>query len=134
LVIAQEDIFITDWNEERPLSLFADTAIQSYRNLSVEANTEWVLTGQWLERLATEAAIHPVMAKKLVAQAREANILQVFAEGSTPDTRFDRHKIWILRSTDGSPALSRQYLYHGNLLIPGTSSVRIKIQGVHHAP
>jgi hypothetical protein len=41
--------------------------------------------------------------------------------------------LWIIKTSDGLPQLERVYLYHGDFLIPGTSAVRIKLEGVKDA-
>jgi hypothetical protein len=129
--IYQKGVTITD-QYEMSLPNFAEIAVEAYQKLSTEDETEWVLTGKWLEALALEHAIHPMVTKALLEKAKDENLLQVYAEGSTPDTRFENHTLQLLSSVDGSPKLARMHLYHGDFLIPGTSSVRVKLQGVHH--
>ena len=112
---------------------FSKVAIAVYQKLRENDNTEWVLTGRWLEYLAVEGHVHPVAARNLLAVAKEKESIEVFAEGSTPDTRFDEHCFWMIADKGGPPCIERKYLYHGDFILPGTAAVRIKIQGVNHA-
>jgi hypothetical protein len=112
---------------------FSKVAIAVYQKLRENDNTEWVLTGRWLEYLAVEEHVHPVAARNLLAVAKEKESIEVFAEGSTPDTRFDEHCFWMIADKGGPPCIERKYLYHGDFILPGTAAVRIKIQGVNHA-
>lgn len=112
---------------------FANLAVDVYQSIRSEGDTEWILTGLWLEELARKYAVHPILTRKLVKQAQKQNLLSVYAEGSTPDTRFEQNCLWILKINDGLPQLERIYLYHGDFLIPGTSAVRIKLEGVKNA-
>lgn len=112
---------------------FASLAIEVYQSIRSQGDTEWILTGRWLEELALNYAVHPIFVRKLVKEAQEENLLNVYAEGSTPDTRFQQHDLWIIKTSEGLPHLERVYLYHGDFLIPGTSAVRIKLEGVKNA-
>lgn len=112
---------------------FANLAVDVYKSMHSQENTEWILTGLWLEELAHKYAIHPILTRKLLKEAQEQNLVNVYAEGSTPDTRFEQHDLWIIKTIDGLPQLERVYLYHGDFLIPGTSAVRIKLEGVKNA-
>ncbi len=115
------------------LANFASLAVEVYESIRLQEDTEWILTGRWLEELASKYAIHPLLVRKLVKQAQEQNLVKVYAEGSTPDTRFEQHDLWIIKTSDELPQLEKVYLYHGNFLIPGTSTVRIKLEGVKNA-
>jgi hypothetical protein len=112
---------------------FANLAVEVYKSIRSQEDTEWILTGRWLEELAIKYAVHPILARKLVKEAQEQNVVNVYAEGSTPDTRFEQHDLWIIKTSDGLPQLEKVYLYHGDFLIPGTSAVRIKLEGVKNA-
>ncbi|MBD2498970.1 hypothetical protein [Nostoc sp. FACHB-280] len=111
----------------------ANLAVEVYNSIRSQVNTEWILTGRWLEELAIKYAIHPIWARKLVQEAQEQTLINLYAEGSTPDTRFEQHDLWIIKTSDGLPQLEKVYLYHGDFLIPGTSAVRIKLEGVKNA-
>jgi hypothetical protein len=112
---------------------FARIAIDTYRSLSDSDGTEWVLTGKWLEQIALEHGLHPVVTKNLLAKAKDADLIRLFAEGSTPDTRFDEHFFWMLARKADVLRIDKTYLYHGDFILPGTSAVRVKIQGVDYA-
>lgn len=129
-----ENKIIVATNNIPDLPEFANLAVEVYKSIRSQGDTEWILTGQWLEELAIKYAIHPLLAKKLLKEAQEKNLVNVYAEGSTPDTRFQQHDLWIIKTSDGLPQLERVYLYHGDFLIPGTSAVRIKLEGVKDAP
>lgn len=128
-----ENKIIVATNNIPDLPEFANLAVEVYKSIRSQGDTEWILTGQWLEKLAIKYAIHPLLAKKLVKEAQEQHLVNVYAEGSTPDTRFQQHDLWIIKTSDGIPQLERLYLYHGDFLIPGTSAVRIKLEGVKDA-
>ncbi|MEA5627313.1 hypothetical protein VB740_30905 [Nostoc sp. UHCC 0251] len=131
LNIQNQKIVATD---NIPNSLdFANLAVEIYKLIRSQEDTEWILTGRWLEELAIKYAVHPILARKLVKEAQEQNLVNVYAEGSTPDTRFEQHDLWIIKTSDGLPQLEKVYLYHGDFLIPGTSAVRIKLEGVKNA-
>ncbi|MCW5316481.1 hypothetical protein GTQ43_22485 [Nostoc sp. KVJ3] len=131
LNIQNQKIVATD---NIPNSLdFANLAVDIYKLIRLQEDTEWILTGRWLEELAIRYAVHPILARKLVKEAQEQNLVNVYAEGSTPDTRFEQHDLWIIKTSDRLPQLEKVYLYHGDFLIPGTSAVRIKLEGVKNA-
>ncbi|MEZ5585367.1 MAG: hypothetical protein R3F37_23820, partial [Candidatus Competibacteraceae bacterium] len=113
---------------------FVDAAMSVYSEISRSDGIEWILTGKWLEKLAIEFGIHPVTARDQVERCRQTGVLRVFAEGSTPDNRFDTHSFWILSTRQEKPQLERAYFYRGNFLLPGTATVRIKLQPSDHAP
>ncbi|GAX35954.1 hypothetical protein [Nodularia sp. NIES-3585] len=131
LNIQNQRIVATDNIPE--LADFANLAVEVYKSIRSQGDTEWILTGRWLEELAIQYAVHPILARKLVKEAQDQNLVNVYAEGSTPDTRFEQHDLWIIKTSEGLPHLERVYLYHGNFIIPGTSAVRIKLEGVKNA-
>lgn len=112
---------------------FANLAIDVYKSIRSQGDTEWILTGRWLEELAVKYAVHPIVARKFVEQTQEQKLLSIYVEGSTPDTRFEQHAMWILKTNNGLPQLEKVFLYHGDFLIPGTAAVRIKLEGVKNA-
>jgi hypothetical protein len=112
---------------------FARLATEVYEQIRVQEKTEWIITGHWLEALALQQAVHPIVAKKLLEKMQDQKLLRVYAEGSTPDTRFDLHVLWIIKTIDGLPQLEKVFLYHGDFFMPSTATVRIKIQGVTNA-
>lgn len=112
---------------------FVSDAISIYQVIRTQGETEWILTGQWLEEFARQYHIHPLLARKFLQEARAQNLLHFYAEGSTPDTRFEKHWMWVLKVADGKPQLDKVFLYHGDFLISGVSAVRFKIEGTLHA-
>ncbi|MDJ0619147.1 MAG: hypothetical protein QNJ63_20800 [Calothrix sp. MO_192.B10] len=115
------------------LTDFATLAVDVYKFIRSQEETEWILTGRWLEELALQHAIHPILARKLLQEVQSQKLLNVYVEGSTPDTRFEQHDLSILKTSDEIPELEKVFLYHGNFLIPGTASVRLKVEGVKDA-
>ena len=113
---------------------FSSLALDAYYRIRGNKDSEWVLSGEWLELLASDSGVHPIVVRSLLQQARDRGNLRVFAEGSTPDTRFDKHRIWVLRTSNETPYIDWAYLYRGDFLTPGTASVRIVLQGVEDAP
>ncbi|MUG97089.1 hypothetical protein F7734_34035 [Scytonema sp. UIC 10036] len=131
LNITNRGIVITDNKPE--LTDFANVAVEVYKLICSQGDTEWVLTGLWLEELAFYHHIHPIFVRELLEKARFQKLLDVYVEGSTPDTRFEQHNFWILKISDGIPQLEKIFLYHGDFLIPGTATVRIKVEGAKNA-
>jgi hypothetical protein len=132
LVIENQEIIFTTLNLPK-LENFIHNAISIYHKIRTQGETEWILTGQWLEEFARQYYLHPVMVKELLEPAQSRSLLRLYAEGSTPDTRFEKHRMSILKVIDGKPQLDKVFLYHGDFLIPGVSTVRLKIPGVTHA-
>ncbi len=116
-----------------PCGQFAKTAMSVYSEISRADSAEWILTGKWLEKLAFEYGIHPVTVRELTGQSRQEELMRVFAEGSTPDNRFETHTFWTLSTQGEMPHLERAYFYRGDFLLPGTAAVRIKIEVSDHA-
>ncbi len=111
------------------LTDFATLAVDVYKYIRFQGETEWILTGHWLEELALQHSIHPIFARTLLEKVLDQKLLNVYTEGSTPDTRFEQHDLWILKTIDGFPCLAKVFLYHGDFLMPGTAAVRIKVEG-----
>jgi hypothetical protein len=104
---------------------FVDAALKIYRELAV--SDPWVLTGEWLEELAWKHDIHPVITRNALEQAFESANVGRYFEGSTPDTRFEDHTLDVLES-NGRPIIRRYWLYHGDFLIGGRASVRLRLE------
>ncbi len=115
------------------LTDFATLAVDVYKLIRSQEDTEWILTGRWLEELALQHAIHPILARTLVEGVQSQKLLNVYVEGSTPDTRFEQHDLSILKTSDEIPHLEKVFLYHGDFIIPGTASVRLKVEGAKDA-
>lgn len=105
---------------------FAEIAIDTYNRL--RDGEEFLLTGRWLEDLVRIHGIHPVTARERLTEARESGFLERYAEGSTPDTRFERHSIDTLDIANGQPVIRKINLYHGDFLLPGKATVSIRLE------
>lgn len=123
-----EEIIVTDKIPE--LSNFINYAISAYEEVSKKNDSiDWVLTGEWLDYMAQEYSIHPIICRDLISNARESNLINIFFEGSTPDRRFDNCTLNVLSTNDNEVFIQKVFLYQGNFLLPGTATVRLKIQG-----
>jgi len=107
------------------LEQFSEMAVECYKKMS--KGEEYVLTGQWLEGMAKEYSVHPVMSRNRLNEAYQAGYLQRYAEGSTPETRFERHSMNYLNVKNGTPMIENVNLYHGDFLLADRASVRIRI-------
>ena len=104
---------------------FVQPALEAYH--AVRAGEDFVLTGDWLGRLATHSGIHPVYARQRLAEAHQGGYLRRYFEGSTPETRYENRNIQVLHVEGGSPVVHRINLYHGDFLMPGRAAVSIKL-------
>ena len=104
---------------------FARAALECYRKLAIQ---ELVETGRWLEELAWNEGIHPVVAREKLEEAYKEGLLRRFYEGSTPDTSLDDHVLHVLETEEGSPVVKKYYLYRGDFLRSERASVRLKIE------
>ena len=127
------DCGIVSTPSQPSLEVFRDAAIRTYDELVGTTGAELVLSGQWIEQLALGFSIHPVVARSALNQARDARMLSVNVEGSTPDTRFEAHRLLVLESHGMKPMFQSVSLYQGRFLWPGTSSVRLKLQEITNA-
>lgn len=105
---------------------FVDCAMQAYES-NVKGD-EYILTGQWLETLAIKHGVHPVIARERLAEAHAAGLIERYTQGSTPDTRFEKHVITVLQLDSGRATTAKVNLYHGDFILPGKSSVRIRLE------
>ena len=85
--------------------------------------------GAWLESLIREDGIHPEHARRLLDEASAGGVLRRSTEGSTAQTRFDDHVVYVLRTDSGLPVVTPVHLYRGDYLIPGKASVSLRIEG-----
>lgn len=125
LDIYKEGLFLTpaDPNPQE----FAASALAAYRKL--RRGEDYVLTGAWLEELARGYGIHPNKARESLAKAHEIGMIERYTEGSTPETRYDQHKMsTLIRDDSGFPNIRETYLYRGDFILPGKSSVRIHLK------
>ena len=104
---------------------FARAALECYRKLAIQ---ELVETGRWLEELAWNEGIHPVVAREKLEEAYKEGLLRRFYEGSTPDTSLDDHVLHVLETEEESPVVKKYYLYRGDFLRSERASVRLKIE------
>lgn len=123
LQIPEEGFYST--SSSPTLEEFSEMAVNCYEKIS--KGEEYVLTGQWLEVMAKDHSVHPVMSRDRLNQAFLAGYLQRYVEGSTPETRFERHSMNYLNVKNGTPMIENVNLYYGNFILPDRASVRIRI-------
>ncbi len=124
LSIPEKGIYSTPNNP--PPHDFAAKAIDCYGSL--KRGETYVLTGAWLEALASEHGIHPLRSRQRLKEARSAGHLERYTEGATPETRFEKHLFRMLETRDGDPRLRVVHLYHGDFLTPGRASVSMRLE------
>ncbi|HLC15860.1 MAG TPA: hypothetical protein VJL89_06505, partial [Thermodesulfovibrionia bacterium] len=125
LNIADEGMYKT--LNEPPLKEFANIAVNLFNEIA--KGEKYILTGQWLEALARQYSIHPVVAKNRLNEARQAGLLERYTEGSTPETQFEKHTMNYLKLVNNMPVVEKINLYYGDFLIPERASVSIRIEG-----
>ncbi|MDP8239456.1 MAG: hypothetical protein P9X24_10235 [Candidatus Hatepunaea meridiana] len=124
LKIPEQGVFST-LKQPSP-SNFAQMAWSTYQKL--RKGEDYILTGDWFEELASHYSVHPWHAKHLLEQTRGLGLLERFVEGSTPETRFEKHALNIIEVIDGRPLVRKIKLYHGDFLISGSASVSLRIE------
>lgn len=110
---------------------FVQPALDAYRTL-VQIGGQgdgYVLTGAWLEALARDFGIHPLVARDRLQQAQASGYLQRFTRGATPDTRFEDHQFHTFEPQGAVAVLASVLLYHGDFLIPERTSVELRLEG-----
>lgn len=107
---------------------FAEMALRHYQKL--EQGNGWVATGLWLEELIQKEGVHPLVARSMLQSTSERRLIRRVTEGSTTETKFDRHIIRVLEVRQGAPAVGTVHIYRGDFLIPGKSSSSLKIEEV----
>lgn len=118
---------ITLTTTDPSLTTFCDVALSVYKEMAFQ--DQWVLAGAWLEELALRELIHPLRTRKLLNAAVEAELLRRYSEGSTIETRFEDHKLAVLKiDENGEPVVLENRLYHGDFLAAGRASVRIQLE------
>jgi hypothetical protein len=122
--IAGEGFYATPLSP--PPAEFAMTAVRRYDDLA--RGEPLVSVGAWLESLIREDRIHPLSARARLEEAVALGLLRRITEGSTPDTRHDRHSLRVLHIVGGRPEIGTIYLYRGDFLIPGKSSVSLRLE------
>ena len=105
---------------------FVPAAINAYQRLKNDGG--WAETGAWLEELTVKDGVHPLVARRRLQDASEQNLLKRITEGSTTDTKLDRHTLRTLQLVNGTPGIKIEHLYRGDFLIPGKASSSIRIE------
>jgi len=106
---------------------FSKIALERFREL--DTGDGLVSVGVWLEELIRKNAIHPVRTRDLLAEASAGGLLKRSTEGSTTDTRHDKHVLRVLNTSNGRVSVDLVHLYRGDFLIPNKSSSSIRLQG-----
>ncbi len=106
---------------------FSQVALGTYERLR-SSDSDLVLTGAWLEALAKEGHLHPLVARELLNAARTEKLLELTTEGSTPDTSHERHQFTDIELSNRIPTVVRISLYDGSFLVPGRASVFIRLK------
>ena len=107
---------------------FSAIALERFSELDVGDGL--VATGAWLEALVQKDGIHPEVARLLLEEASQKRLLQRSTEGSTMQMRYGSHVVHVLRVESGFPCVIPIHLYRGDYLIPGKSSVSLRVEGV----
>ncbi|MEL7484721.1 MAG: hypothetical protein AAFN41_10230, partial [Planctomycetota bacterium] len=129
--VADEGVFGTPV-DPRP-NKFSDVAIDAYSHLaSTDRTGRYVLTGAWLEVLATTHGIHPIHARSRLEEARSAGLLERIVEGSSPATGQRSRPIKILSESRGRLSVEEVDLYDGRFLLTTRAAVRIHIARSSH--
>jgi len=109
---------------------FTEWAFRVYEKIA-GASDDYVLTGLWLEGLVREAGIHPIISRKLLEESRAKELLQRFTEGSTPETGYQNHTLYVLDTAQGGLNVRKLGIFEGDFLLPGKSSVSIRLKRGH---
>ena len=112
-----------------PVEEFAETALVRFGTLDIGDGL--VSVGAWLEALIRGDGIHPERARRSLDEAAAAGIIVRSTEGSTTDTRHDKHVVRVLRTEGGSPKIQTIHLYRGDFLLPNKSSSSLKLARPH---
>jgi len=130
-VLAGDEVYVTD---RRPQSReFVPASLSTFERLREQQESEWVLAGAWLEEMVREHAIHPSESRRRLREAEEKGVMRVLSEGSSPDRRFDKHTLYVIRTYEENPRLVKLFLYHGDFIKPGVASVRIQLTEANNA-
>lgn len=105
---------------------FADIALAAYEKL--DEGSGLVETGRWIEELIKAFGVHPEISRLRLQTAAERNLIRRVTEGSTTDTKLDRHAVRVLASKGGHPVVRTEHLYRGDFLIPGKASSSLRIE------
>lgn len=109
------------------LDNFVEAAFFIYEKYA-EVEGPYIATGLWLEELAKVYGIHPLETRRALERARVQGRLERYVEGSTPDTRFARHRFCMAELTSGEIRIRDVRLFEGDFLLPGKSSVSLRLK------
>lgn len=120
-----KDLYATP---ERPSAgVFSEVALSQF--MDIDRGGGLVPIGKWLEALIKNHGIHPEFARWALEHANDEGLLRRSTEGSTMQTGFDNHVVHVLRTdANGVPIAMPVHLYRGDYLIPGKSSVSLRIE------
>lgn len=122
--IPDEGVYSTLLNP--PAKTFAGLAIERF--VALAGTDDYVAVGAWLEDMIRSHGIHPLNARSRLLEAHKRNLIVLHTEGSTTDTRYDRHAVRVLTLERGKPQIATSHLYRGDFLIQGKSSTSIHIE------
>ena len=126
--IPEEKLFGTP-NRPTPED-FTELAFKVYEGFAGDSD-DYVLTGLWLEGLVREGGVHPITSRRLLEESREKGLLQRFTEGSTPETGYQNHTLYVLDTAQGGLNVRRLGIFEGDFVLPGKSSVSIRLKRGH---
>ena len=110
------------------LSEFAEAALRRFEELAM-GGCRWAPVGAWLESLIRNEGIHPEFARRTLEKASGKGQIVRFTEGSTMQLGFERHALRVLDlDALGEPEVRVVKLWRGDYLIPGKSSVSLRLQ------
>jgi hypothetical protein len=122
--IAEEGYFATP---RRPkIAEFVDIALECFGAL--DTGDGFVSAGTWLEELVRKYGIHPEIARRSLDEASASELIVRSTEGSTINTRHDKHAIRVLRKSSSGPRVETVHLYRGDFLVPNKSSSSIRLR------
>lgn len=107
------------------LKQFVDLAMTRFEEL--DAGERFVAVGAWLEALIRQDGIHPEISRRLLDEAVASKLIGRSTEGSTTDTRHDKHAIRVLRATPVGPMVQTVHIYRGDFLLPDKSSSSLRL-------
>ena len=104
--------------------------IAAARFAELEQGDGMVASGAWLELLIEKDGIHPEVARRKLEAVSVGEGLQVSIEGSTTQTAHDDRIVHVLRVRAQEPVVETVYLYRGDYLFPGRSSVSLRMEEI----
>jgi hypothetical protein len=119
-----DNVLYLTYNFKYDNTTFIKMAMSAFE--SMPSTNGWVLVGAWLEKMVTDFDIHPIFTRNKLSELQDCNMINLFTQGSTPDTRFESHKFLTLKP--GNMKVETVYLYHGNFLIPDKASVSMRLE------